>query len=214
MSTSSPSRPSTPPAPGSTRQLLDELDELMQRMLALPVNQLDEEPQPTAVAPPPAASPAPVLRPEPVVRLERPSVTVPSRPTVTEAPNPAPPRPAERAAEPVAPPAQPPAQTNPTNLTTPTTKNKEVAEQRTAPPPPKKNSPVVVSPLPAPKTSWWLRPVVWGNGVFDRWTLALGAPGRWLRSPTGRRALGWTGLALLAAAVVWGALDFFLGWTR
>src|SRR5262245_59663227 len=60
---------STSPAPrstgsahlNSTQQMLDELDALMQKMLALPVNELDEEPAApakVAVAPPP---PSPVV---------------------------------------------------------------------------------------------------------------------------------------------------------
>src|SRR4051812_3499397 len=62
---------SSPPAGGnSVRQQLDELDALLQRMLELPINQLDEtapapepppraaKPQPTPI-PPPQAAPAP-----------------------------------------------------------------------------------------------------------------------------------------------------------
>ncbi len=43
-----------------------------------------------------------------------------------------------------------------------------------------------------------------------RWL--LGPLGSWLRGPGGRRALGWSGFALLAATGVWLAKDFF-GWT-
>src|SRR5580693_8141110 len=48
----SPRSPQTS-ASQSTRQLLDELDSLMQRMLAVPVQPVDSEPAPEAVAPAP-----------------------------------------------------------------------------------------------------------------------------------------------------------------
>ena len=46
---SAKSRPAD--APNATRQMLDELDALMERMLALPVNELDPAPTPAAQAP-------------------------------------------------------------------------------------------------------------------------------------------------------------------
>jgi hypothetical protein len=46
------------------------------------------------------------------------------------------------------------------------------------------------------------------NRSFDRGTMFLGPFGRWLRSGSGRSALGWTGLGLLGAALVWAALRF------
>ncbi len=56
-----------------------------------------------------------------------------------------------------------------------------------------------------------LRPLLWSNRLFDRLTVLLGEPGRWLRSPPGRTWLGWSGLLMLATAVAWGVLDW-MGW--
>jgi hypothetical protein len=44
--------------------------------------------------------------------------------------------------------------------------------------------------------------VVQVNRVFDRVTRRLGAAGRWLRGPRGRTVVGWTGVGLLAAALL------------
>src|SRR5438270_649809 len=54
---------SSPPAGSSMRQQLDELDALLQRMLELPINQLDD---------PPAAEPPAVAVPEPPAMLRPP----------------------------------------------------------------------------------------------------------------------------------------------
>ena len=42
-------------------------------------------------------------------------------------------------------------------------------------------------------------------------TLAFGGAGKWMRSDGGRMLLGLSGIALLAAAVVWFLKDW-LGW--
>src|SRR5207249_4016962 len=54
----------------------------------------------------------------------------------------------------------------------------------------------------------WRRPLLVGNGTFDLGTRLLGPSGSWLRGEQGRTFLGFTGLALLAAAVVLGVLDW------
>jgi hypothetical protein len=61
--------------------------------------------------------------------------------------------------------------------------------------------------------SRWLLPLVWINRVFDWCTHPLGHLGRWLRGDFGRSVLGWTGVALLLAAIGWGCLNW-LGWIR
>jgi hypothetical protein len=66
---------------------------------------------------------------------------------------------------------------------------------------------------PAPRVAAWLGPVVWGNRLFDRCAGYGGPPGRWLRGPTGRALLAWSGVLLLAAAVAFAVCDRF-GWTR
>ncbi len=68
------------------------------------------------------------------------------------------------------------------------------------------------SPPAADPGPGWLRPVLAVNRAFDAGTAWLGAPGRWLRGPRGRALVGWTGLGLLAGAVVWVVLAEF-GWT-
>src|SRR5207248_9746276 len=70
---------SSPPAGSSMRQQLDELDALLQRMLELPINQLDDPPaappEPRRPAPAPAVNyiapeppPAAAPRPQPASR--------------------------------------------------------------------------------------------------------------------------------------------------
>lgn len=56
--------------------------------------------------------------------------------------------------------------------------------------------------------SWWLYPVLGLNLLFDGLTFLLGPVGRWLRSETGRLVMGWAGVGLLLAALLW----TFLGW--
>jgi hypothetical protein len=57
----------------------------------------------------------------------------------------------------------------------------------------------------------WMLPLVGVNLLFDCLTFPLGPPGRWLRGDSGRLFLGWTGLALLVAALSWGFLEW-MGW--
>ena len=46
------------------------------------------------------------------------------------------------------------------------------------------------------------------NRLYDRSTAWLGPVGRWLRGEQGRSLLGWTGAAMLAAALVWAAVRY------
>jgi hypothetical protein len=64
-------------------------------------------------------------------------------------------------------------------------------------------------PPPAPPL---LLPLVWLNRAFDGVVIQFGAPGRWLRSPLGRAALGGSGLLMLVGGAAWGVLDW-IGWT-
>ncbi len=57
-----------------------------------------------------------------------------------------------------------------------------------------------------------LMPLLWFNQSFDKGTLLLGGPGHWLRGLRGRHLLGLSGLALLAGAGLWLVKDW-LGWT-
>src|SRR5713226_5364032 len=82
---------STPTA-NPTRQQLDELDALLQRMLSLPLNQLDADvsnppPPPVRPAPPVGYSTTPASMPPP----PRPLAPPPPRPVVVAPPRPTPP---------------------------------------------------------------------------------------------------------------------------
>jgi hypothetical protein len=60
--------------------------------------------------------------------------------------------------------------------------------------------------LPEPVFAWWMRPLVWCDQVFEQGTTWLGEPGEWLRSGAGRAVLGWSGILLLAGAITWALL--------
>jgi hypothetical protein len=62
-----------------------------------------------------------------------------------------------------------------------------------------------------PRVDWWVRPLLWSNRTFDRCTIPLGDPGRWLRSRRGRSWLGYTGIVFFATALAWEVLDW-MGW--
>jgi hypothetical protein len=55
-----------------------------------------------------------------------------------------------------------------------------------------------------------MRVLIVVNRTFDRGTAWLGGAGRWLRGEQGRAAIGWTGIAMLGAALVWAALRFLV----
>lgn len=169
------------PTPHPTRQQLDELEALMQRMLALPVSPAAGEPPPAPPAPAPEA-------PENAPAAEAAPVAAP--PPGTEFSSFLPPAP----------------------LPEPEPRAGEVEERDAEPAPP---APTADRPSrPAGRrrpVGRGLRPLLWVNGAFDRATVRLGGPGRWLRGPRGRAWLGGTGLVLLATAVAWGVLDW-MGW--
>jgi hypothetical protein len=217
----------------STRQMLDELDALMDRMLTLPVNDVDDAPPPPAIVRMPAMSatltvleapanenvedkiqermlekPAPIRERAPALQESFPSYTTEfeSDSVNTDSVDSSSVdsdeflfRPGakgfqaevEPASEEVLPPAV-------TKLAVPATKPKPTGKRKR-------------TPQPTEGPSLFL-PLQWFNRVFDVPTLVLGPLGSWLRGPGGRRALGWSGFALLAAAGVWFAKDFF-GWT-
>src|SRR5262249_15887226 len=62
-----------------------------------------------------------------------------------------------------------------------------------------------------PLGSVLLQPLLWINGVYDRWTSWLGPLGRLLRSPRGRAVIGFVGLTLIGLAIAWSVRDLF-GW--
>jgi hypothetical protein len=207
----------------STRQMLDELDALMDRMLAIPVNDVDD--------------PAP--RPGDIVRMPTVSATL----TVLEAPledeeDPAKDeRPAQEArpllqesfpsystetVDTAAEPAREPLLLQPHHLEAPPkAPEPEPIPEDTIPPaitalpvPAVESTPIVtlVRPRQRSLVSRGTTPVLWLNQTFDKGTTFLGERGQWLRSPSGRRVLGLAGVTLLAAAALWLVIDW-LGWT-
>jgi outer membrane biosynthesis protein TonB len=230
MSTSSSSGSPGSSSVNSTRHLLDELDALMQRMLALPVEQDEAVPPATA-----ALKDSPALRPVPAPVVEAPVPTVtPARPKYLEIARPEPAArpapnlvPASKAAEPArkevlaarlpAPAAAPPepAETGPAD--TSVAIGPEIFAGLKAGPALLQPRPALSRPRPAlrrPERSrgWLLGSLYWTNRAFDRGTRWLGGPGRWLRSPGGRSVLGWFGIGLLTVALGWQVLAW-LGWT-
>jgi hypothetical protein len=67
---------------------------------------------------------------------------------------------------------------------------------------------VEAEPVP-PRPGLLLRPLLWWNRAFDRFTVVLGPLGRCLRSRAGRHLLGWVGLGLWSAALVLAAVRRF-----
>jgi hypothetical protein len=213
------------PAPGRsslsghpTRQQLDELEALMQRMLALPVNHLEEEPSVVQDSSPPAtpsASPraeesfpapgtaTPATMPVPASQEKHPESVAPVR----ELKN----RPSGAVSLlPSRSPLSPPVEKEPTE-------GMAVPPSALAPQPPcstaefkqpaatetPRRSVQAPSGMEKPVVAWWLLPLFWCNRLFDLATLPLGPLGRWLRNPGGRALLGWSGLLLLVVAAAW-----------
>jgi hypothetical protein len=209
---STPAKPSAsaPESLQPTRQLLDELDSLMQRMLALPVDQLEDELRAAAVPPEPEIPDSPATA---VKDLPPPAnYAGAGLPGETDAPEPIRPDFAP-AAEEIGQPAQ---SEEAWEDSLPASPEVLAALGRPAP---VGRTPGVFLPLPRPAAdvpealpAAWLRPLVWGNRAFDGCTAWLGGPGRWLRSDRGRAFLGWVGLGLLAGTFAWLTVNG-LGWT-
>jgi hypothetical protein len=234
---------STPPRSTvqASREQLDELDALLQRMLELPVDPT-EDTAPAASnnestkIPPPAPkdipsvttipSPGGLKRPvqprgyvddrgtsrqgsevpkgeakKPVARrpakpVQKPSCTPPATPT---------PSPVGPTIKIVAPGTGAPAQ--PAQQPSPTSPEAVAAEAGIA-----VATVVPATGTPAPLAVWqW--PLGWLNLMFDFVASRLGPPGRWARQPTGRRILGWIGVALLVVSLALLILDW-IGWPQ
>jgi hypothetical protein len=218
-----------------TRQQLDELDALLQRMLALPVNQAGDDVMVEISAPPKAA--APTLPPrfdeahissvaeeksdsdnwvplsstwKPSPHTWKPLAQSWQQPRETPAAQETPPKREEPESIPEpAKPVEPP---------------RSVAVESPAPTVPVKTEakpPAMPAPLPVPRPQTEARPplagwqtaLVWFNCAFDLLLLPWGLPGRWLRRDGGGRPLlGGLGVLLLLAAVGLGVMEWF-GWT-
>lgn len=218
-------RKSPDPLSGNTRQMLDELDVLMEKMLALPVNQIEgniETPsQPAAVTPPPAARNLPEPRAQagsrPATRTESGnaqilvgSLSILHGPTTHDAiPSPKSSTRDARAVAVAAAPLHEDAEHGAHG-------GSETASEH-LPPLSSLTSAVGEAGVPLARRfslrlSLRFRPLLWLNQSFDVLTQRLGLPGSWLRHANGRAFLGVLGLSLLAAALTWW-LKETLGWT-
>jgi len=173
----------------STRQLLDELDELMERMLALPIEDADQ--------PPPAQPVAATL-----TLLESPTDAAAAADATAPASGP------DVVADGTLPQYliaidEPAAAASAAEL--PATITSAGVPEATP-----------LLPLPQrlqPRPSLSYQFLLWINGGYDRGTFWLGRRGNWLRGRAFRWVLGFFGLALLAAAAAWVVWDWF-GWQR
>ena len=219
-------RPASPVDP--TQHQLDELEALMQRMLALPVNQLDDEPGSVAALPPLAPLPewesAPALEMQEVPEIEQPGDREPEEESVVSV------------AERVLPAVVEQETERPADKQTESPEPVAAAERMI----PMLRAPIVVRPpeiernepkaatykfgkpyIPPPRRvgrptrdrpGFGMRLLLWSNRAFDRQVGRWGGLGRWLRGWYGRALLGLTGLLLLMAALVLGVLEW-IGWT-
>jgi hypothetical protein len=67
--------------------------------------------------------------------------------------------------------------------------------------------------IPRTVGSLLMQPLLWANGTFDLLTHFLGPLGRWLRTPSGKNALGALGCLLFLLAIGWLIVDW-MSWTR
>jgi hypothetical protein len=241
------------PASPSTRQLLEELDDLMQRMLALPVEQGEEEPPATpetnttgvlktAELLPQKRTAEPPSSPRNVHLLHVPATRVTVHGPVADqsdgARSVAASQPAQEVAARAVPGVKPEAAAPPSGRNKPPdaafaptyvpvgaesllpillqhpgkAQQKDVTPESPLPRP---------KPLPPIRPTWkqtlptapraasgprqWLMAI---NGAFDGFTSWLGPVGQWLRSEQGRSIVGWSGLAMIVAALLWAAILF------
>jgi hypothetical protein len=173
------SHSSTVPHP--THQQLDDLDALLQQMLSVPVQPAADEAAEDRSPPKPEQAAESVTAPsiaEPSASLERPT----DRPAVPSSD------------------AEPTPTVEPEPLAALEQLEAALSDQR---PTPEATSRPTDAWHPSPS----LLPLVWCNRIFDGLTVPLGPLGRWLRGPSGRLLLGWTGLALLATALALSLFD-------
>jgi len=175
----------------STKQMLDELDALMDRMLALPVNDMENAPAfPQEVVPEQALAETMTLLQTP---MPAPLLDLPMHPIVN------PPHRPMAAPEVVLPPVPSPAPL--TNDVAPPSLQPEID--------------TLLASVPAPSTPTGALaiylPLLWINQAFDGCTLMLGDSGAKLRSQAGRSVLAFFGVVLLGASVTWFLKDW-LGW--
>jgi hypothetical protein len=219
MSSAKPPRPTPPAHP--TRQQLDDLEALMQRMLALPVNQLDgdlgDNVDSSLAAVPPIHVPS-------EWQTSEPEAAVLSTETARHQRDDGVPGAATAESEDEVRPVEESSHRHGEGRNFgpwPATLEQEAPEQPNIAPAAAK---LTIVERPASSARPWkpltpprrlplaIRPLVWVNRTFDRLAGRMGDPGRWLRGPRGRALLGWTGLVFLAIATAWAIVEW-MGWT-
>lgn len=205
----------------NTRQMLDELDVLMEKMLSLPVNEIDE------ASIQPATANAQLAIEEPVQHEHHEQPRAPSRNEPRASPDNAqflvgqlavlhsptgresPPSPKNGAHEPRRDTAPAAAAATPPR----TMAESLPAPDEILPPLARLAVPTASVQLPpSRRIVFRFRPLLWFNQGFDLLTQRLGGIGGWLRSSQGRMVLGMIGLMLLAAAAGWW-LKEWMGWS-
>jgi hypothetical protein len=191
----------------TTKQMLDELDALMEKMLSLPVNDLEDAPPlPRGVVKAPSLSATLTLLAPPAQAYQAPDPSLPhpavNPPHITlPAAQPAEPEPMQDLATPFAAPDPAPQPEPLTNEVMPPSVLAKLGP--------------LLAEIPQPArpmaTQWGYLPLLLTNAAFDRATTYLGVVGHRLRSQAGRTLLGVSGVALMAVAVGWLVKDW-LGW--
>lgn len=228
---STPASSGTADALQATQQQLDELETLIQRMLAVPVHQLDDEPELPDI--PPAIKQTESQRDyETPVNQYAPSWDDATSSTLADfavgeepvRPEPTPVHSESESATMAC------IELPETGADSPLAARFEFLDSKSADVPDWNNSvprvapepiarPVAVAaprPIeesflePLPRLAWWLWLLVKVNRAFDGLTRCLGTPGRRLRRPQGRAVLGWIGVLSLGAALAWALLDWIV----
>src|SRR5581483_4843381 len=194
-----------------TRQMLEELDALMERMLSLPVNDLESLsnlPKPDL----PDLSPGLAsFDPSAQVAEDVPDALAP--PSVAAAPPPAARIPSYSFSEQ----EREQADANPFREQQPSAFDQQFPQEEDPLPPPlilKRPEPVLAPAATARLVrpaghGVWLQPLQWANNLFDQTTQKLGGLGAWLRGQHGRAVLGFLGLAFLLLALLLWLRDWF-----
>jgi len=204
--------------------MLDELDALMERMLALPVNDLEdvprEPPQRPALAatltvleePRESPSPSETVGQEELLNREYPAAESQADASSYQTSETIPPS-SDDFESSLAP-------SSPGFASGPNYEWRgqaaETTGAETLPPLIRPRSTAVLVPYRKPRRTlagWLLSPLVRFNLAFDRWMSRLGWAGGWARRPWGRLTLGLIGLGMMLGAIGWVLYDWS-NWTR
>ena len=184
-----PNKVSHDPTLQTTKQMLDELDALMEKMLALPTSDGEDD----------ACFPEPVVKPLPLPATMSATLTL-----LREA--------QEQAAHPAFNP--PHMALPPTEAREPAPQPEPLTNDIVPPSVMEKLEPMLAA-IPEPEgalaTQWGYLPLVAINVIFDWATMIFGGAGSWMRTDGGRLLLGFSGVVMMLIAAGWFLKDW-LGW--